>query len=61
MQVLGVPAGEAVAVWDAAGRVVWQGAASGPVLTLETGRWAPGVYVVGTAGGERLRLAVGGR
>jgi hypothetical protein len=61
VQVLGVAAGEAVAVWDAAGRVVWQGAASGPVLTLETERWAPGVYVVGTAGGGRLRLAVGGR
>ena len=61
VQVLGVAAGEAVSVWDAAGRVVWRGIASGPVLTLETERWAPGVYVVGTAGGERLRLAVGGR
>jgi hypothetical protein len=30
-------------------------------VVLETGAWAPGVYVVEGVGAGRVRLAVGGR
>ena len=61
VQVLGCVPGALVRVWDAAGREILRTTAGGTAVVLETGAWAPGVYVVEGVGAGRVRLAVGGR